>query len=590
MPRHLIWAMLLGELLLFAAAGYLSIRLVTEARTSRDGVEHSHEVLHSLADLRLSVARLTSWTLYHLGGDSPINVQTAKNEFGRVRDLLARLRTLVAADPIQLQSVDSVAPSLDARLALHQQLIATVGPGDMAAARPIVRALSKNADPMRAWFADFASSERDKLAARSEASEATMRRLLGLLLAVFASAFTFILIATVQYIHRLRLQSSRWLELTRTNAEIARQHEAVRNTTRRLDAVLDNAQDVILLVSGDLRILIANRACVTLLGVPPGEVVGRSITEYLPNFDGAEGRVRRRQVVRTDGEEFAVEVSVGTCQLQDSPAFVCIIRDVTERQKLDRLKDDFVSTVSHELRTPLTSILGSVGLVVNGVAGELPPRAQSLIELAHHNAQRLLDLVNDLLDIQKYDANQAGFRHENVNVGLLVNSSLDVCRPNARKSGVEICYHDNGTAAIGVSGDFDRLQQVLINLLSNAIKFSLAGGRVEVAVADEPPHITFSVRDYGPGVPEEFRSRIFGRFAQAETGDARRKRGTGLGLSIVKAIVERHNGQVGFDSPLPDGGTRFWFSLPLLVDDNRPSPGNDPRACAVSPHPNIVPT
>lgn len=588
MRNRQIWALMLGELLLFAVAGHLSFRLVAEARASRAWVEHSHEVLHALADLRLTVARLSAWTLYFVNGDESITASRIRGELGRVQGKLDALRGLVADDPAQRERVLKITEPLGPRLDLHRHLVDRVAPGDMAAAQPIVRALGRGADPVRASFAELATSERDKLAARNAASEATMQRLLVLLLAVFAAALLFGVLATLQFLYRLRLQNTRWRELAQANAEIARQHEAVRRTTRRLDAVLDNAHDVIMLVSGDLKVVMANEASAALLGASSGDVVGRSITEFLPSFEAAEGRIWLQQALRADGTEFSAEISVGGCQLEDGPAFVCIIRDVTERQKLEQLKDDFVSTVSHELRTPLTSIRGSVGLVASGAAGDLPVKARDLIEIAHKNSQQLIELVNDLLDIQKLDADRAGSGRERVDVRRLVGSVVDACRELARQAQVEMSIEDGSGRPIDVAGEFGRLQQVLINLVSNAIKFSDQGGRVVLSIAGDETHAVLAVRDFGPGIPDEFRPRIFGRFARAETGDARRTRGTGLGLSIVKAIVERHDGEVGFDSPLPDGGSRFWLRLPLQAAAAQPA--DDRSSFAVGEHPIVVPT
>ena len=512
MRRRMIWALLFAELLLFAAAGYLSFRLVAEARASRASVERSHEVLHALADLRLSLSRLSAWTLYFIAGDNAVDAAAFRGEFDRVHFELEHLHDLVADDPTQRERVEQLATPIGVRLDLHRRLIETVTPSDPAAAQPIARALGANADPLRALVADIGRSERDNLTSRNVASEATMQRLLVLLLTVFTAALLFGILATLQFLYRLRLQNTRWRELAQANAEIARQHEAVRRTTRHLDAVLDNAHDVILLVSDELRVVMANGACANLLGYAPDNVVEHPITDFLPSFEAVDGRVWLGQALRADGAEFAAEISVGGCQLENGPAFVCIIRDVTERQKLEQLKDDFVSTVSHELRTPLTSIRGAVGLVASGAAGVLPTKARGLIEIAHTNSLRLLELVDDLLDLQKLDGDPAKLAREPIDTRGVVHGTVAVCRDLARQADVELVIDGGGDEPISVIGDAAYLQQALVNLLTNAIKFSPRGGQVILSVGGDQTHAIFAVRDFGPGIPEEFRPRIFGRF------------------------------------------------------------------------------
>jgi signal transduction histidine kinase len=239
------------------------------------------------------------------------------------------------------------------------------------------------------------------------------------------------------------------------------------------------------------------------------------------------------------------------------------LRYATERKRLDRLKDEFVSTVSHELRTPLTSIAGSLGLLAGKVAGILSEPATRLVEIAHGNSQRLVRLVDDILDIEKLESGRVVFDFRRVEVRSLVEQTVKSIRGFAEAHGVKIRIEE-GSAVGEVRADTDRLAQVVTNLLSNAIKFSPADGEVLVAVANEGKIdlVRILVRDHGPGIPADFKSRIFERFAQADATNARRQGGTGLGLSIVKQIVDRLDGEVGF-SDAPGGGTIFHVELPI---------------------------
>ncbi|MEN9230303.1 MAG: PAS domain S-box protein [Thermostichus sp. DG02_5_bins_236] len=246
-------------------------------------------------------------------------------------------------------------------------------------------------------------------------------------------------------------------------------------------------------------------------------------------------------------------------------------RDITERKKVERLKNEFVSTVSHELRTPLTSIRGALGLISGGVGGQLPPQVQSLVEIALKNSERLVMLINDILDIEKIESGKMQFEIRPVELMGLLQQAIEANRAYAAQFDVELVldptlYSTTGIPLTGVQVNVDpnRLMQVMNNLLSNAAKFSPPGQTVRVWAEQRPEGIRVCVQDRGPGIPEEFRSRIFQKFAQADSSDTRQKGGTGLGLSISKAIIERFGGSIGFVSNLaPDRqGTTFHFTLP----------------------------
>jgi signal transduction histidine kinase len=250
------------------------------------------------------------------------------------------------------------------------------------------------------------------------------------------------------------------------------------------------------------------------------------------------------------------------------------LRYATERKRLDRLKDEFVSTVSHELRTPLTSITGSLGLLIGKAVGVLSEPAARLLEIAHNNSQRLVRLVNDILDIEKLESGHAVFDFRKIEVRSLVEQTVESMRGYAGAHGVKVRV-EAAVAVDAVRADTDRLAQVVTNLLSNAIKFSPPDGEVVIAVGKEVKGdvVRITVRDHGPGISADFRPRIFERFAQADATNARRKGGTGLGLSISKQIIDRLGGDIGF-ADAPGGGTIFYVELPIW-DDMRDLAGDE---------------
>jgi signal transduction histidine kinase len=231
-----------------------------------------------------------------------------------------------------------------------------------------------------------------------------------------------------------------------------------------------------------------------------------------------------------------------------------------EHERLERLKNEFISVVSHELRTPLTSIHGSLDLVVQGECGEVPPEARRFLEIAHRNSQRVVRLVNQILDLQKIESGELGFEVRPVALAPLLAEGIETNQTYAGRFEVRIALHGE-PPAVNVRADPDRLLQVLTNLLCNAARFSPPGETVTVRAARLPGHVKVSVSDRGPGIPDEFRARVFQTFAQAATAAGRPREGSGLGLSISKAIVERLGGRIGFESEA-GRGTTFHFEVP----------------------------
>ncbi len=232
-----------------------------------------------------------------------------------------------------------------------------------------------------------------------------------------------------------------------------------------------------------------------------------------------------------------------------------------ERSKVDRLKNDFVSTVSHELRTPLTAIRGSLGLVLGGVMGPLNVQTEKLLSIAHQNSERLVRLINDLLDIDKIVSGKMEFEWQWVELSTVVEQAIETNQAYALNLGTQIVLTSSPIPA-QVKIDSNRLLQVLANLISNAAKFSPHGSKVEVFMEKIGETVRVSVRDHGNGISDEFRSKIFEKFSQADSSDTRAKGGTGLGLAISKVLVEQMGGSINFYSEAGKGST-FYFELPL---------------------------
>lgn len=362
-----------------------------------------------------------------------------------------------------------------------------------------------------------------------------------------------------------------------------RAEQALRDSETRQRAILMTMVDALITIDRRGIVESFNPAAERMFGYRAEEVIGRNINMLMPEpYHGEhDGYLRRyletgkarilgidREVSarRKDGSTFPIDLSVSEMRIAGEVRFTGLVRDITERQRIDKLKNEFISTVSHELRTPLTSIRGALGLIKGGAIANVPEQLKSLLEIANNNTERLLLLINDILDVQKIESGEMSFRFQTLDARELVQRAIDDNAGFAQQHGVE--FRLLGERETGrVVGDADRLMQVLANLLSNAAKFSPQGSQIELSVARHHGAIRISVSDHGPGIPEDFQPKLFEKFTQSDATDTRQTGGTGLGLSITKAIVEKHGGRIDFISR--EGlGTTFFVDLPEVEEQS----------------------
>ena len=268
----------------------------------------------------------------------------------------------------------------------------------------------------------------------------------------------------------------------------------------------------------------------------------------------AERSQKEEQSARSAFEVVLLAVFLGMIAVLAS--VLLAFRDLQRRREVDRLKSEFVSVVSHELRTPLTSIHGSLGLLASGLLGS--DKGKRMLEIAVTNTDRLIRLINDILDIEKLESGAVQMHRTTCNAGELIQRSVDVMRAMAEEHKIRVTV---GECNAPVDADCDRVVQCLTNLLSNAIKFSDPGGTVQLKARTSGDYVEFEVRDQGRGIPAEKRESIFERFHQVDASDSRRKGGTGLGLAITRSIVQQHGGRIWVESQ-PGSGSAFFFTIP----------------------------
>jgi PAS domain S-box-containing protein len=353
------------------------------------------------------------------------------------------------------------------------------------------------------------------------------------------------------------------------------QAEAVlRGREERYRSLVESASDLIYTTDAEGRLTYVNPPFVRTSGYSEAELLGRPAIALVREDERREvQRFYRQQweearpvsyhripIVTRDGREIWLGQNwVLLTEGGEAVGAQAVARDITRQYETERMKDEFLSVVSHELRTPLTAIRGSLGLLASGKMGTLQERGQKMLEIAARNTDRLVRLINDLLDLEKMASGKETMERRAVPAADMVSQAAEVMRPMAAQAGVSIATSSTDAT---VWADSDRVLQVLTNLLSNAIKFSSAGDSVRLEAERVGDEAVFRVRDEGRGIPADKLEAVFGRFQQVDSSDAREKGGTGLGLPIARNIAEQHGGRLWAESVWGKGST-FTLAIPV---------------------------
>jgi two-component system sensor histidine kinase VicK len=358
---------------------------------------------------------------------------------------------------------------------------------------------------------------------------------------------------------------------------------ALEQLQKQTQSMLDSAAEGILSVDVEGRIVIANPAAAELTGHAPEEMQGQSAhtllhyaypdgspypaTECQIHLDlqaAAPRRLQRDVFWRRDGSNFPIEYTIVPVRKGgEANGAVLTFRDISDRLTIERMRNEFIAAVGHELRTPVTSIRAAVEMVASGMLQQNTPQATRLLEVATSNIDRLSRLIEDVMDVQQLASGDLTLDRRAVAIQQVVDPSVAAVSPRADAAEVRIQRHvEAQVEAVELTADPERLSQALTKLLDNAIKFSPRGSVVELEVRRLEGEVQFSVRDQGPGIPQNKVHTIFQRFEQADASDTRRTGGLGLGLSICRSIVELHGGRI-WAAPERGGGSTFSFVVPI---------------------------
>lgn len=568
--------MIASSILIVVAVACLSIFLYREffsVSLASKWVTHTHQVRSELwaaqSDMRdaesgqrgyLLTGRKTYLEPYHRG---------LKN----INERLTRIKDLVVESPTQMNALFDAVKTIDQKkeeMALIIELYDTKG-AEVAVARLKTDRGRELMNRIRQQFKIMEEEENNRLKERNDnfaaGTELFLRVFAGL-----AGAITALLVAYSYFM---------WTFI-RENEE----HQKELTAQKKLfSSVLESLSDAVMVANKKGEFVVTNPAAARLTGITEhsapsdewtkayGCYLSDGITPFpndqLPLVRAIRGETVHNEeiLLRSDKLPQPIWISVSGCPVVDehgnSDLGVIVFRDVTDRKIAERRITEFISTVSHELRTPLTSIKGAMRIIEGGLAGQLSPRASELIRVASEETERLIRLVNDILDLRKIEEGKLELKFVDLPIDTLVTRAVEAVYGMTSDTNIVV---EQDVGLVTLKCDEDRILQVVVNLLSNALKFSPKGSTITLRTESAGDgQVRFSIVDQGAGIPPADLAKLFGRFQQLDSSNTREKGGSGLGLAISKGIVEQHKGKIGVESELGKGST-FWFELPVNAE------------------------
>lgn len=571
-------ALLLLIVLLVGGASYRSITdlLDTSKRLSR-----TQDIISRLQTLQqLLTDAETGQRGYLLTGQESY-LQPYHEAIASYDQDLAALRVLLAGEPEQ-QQLDALKPLAAAKFAELDETIHLRRTQGFDAAEAVVLAGrgQQQMAQLRAGISALQATESRRLSGRKNTANSSGQQTLGLIIA--ESSFALVLAAFLSIIVNRDFDAR-----ARVSARLEREYREADEARRRARAVLDATSEAIALVAPDGRLLAVNRrfqqffdtAVVSSVSALPPEVAALLEVQDEEGHVGEE-LVLQEQPQRRELLRYSSPVMGATGVLLGR---LYVFRDVTNEREVERVKSQFVSTVSHELRTPLTSIKGYVELILEGEAGGLAPLQQEFLEIVRHNANRLLLLINDLLDVSRIESGKLELRRAPLQLAPLVSAAVAILQPQLDAKRLQLSIELQQPLP-PLLADEGRLAQILVNLLSNACKYTPAAGRITIIARAANDMLRIDVSDTGVGLTQAELQRLFTRFFRAENRATQEAGGAGLGLAITRSLVELHGGRIEVRSE-PGVGSTFSVYLPLapLAEDELRQRAAGSRPASLTP-------
>lgn len=588
--RIRLWIIAASVVGLAALAGvsWLSYRNTRELIAANQRLAQAHKLIEDLTALHLLLDDAeSSCRGYALSGKDEY-LKPYDAALVQVDITTQVLRHDVAHDTNRSLQFQQLEPTIQGRLEVLKELVNARRNGGFGAAVRVVQSNrgKRLADDIRQRISVMQTEERNDLLDLERESRERAR--------------TTILAVGLTCVLGISLLLAASIVIYRLNRRSEKDHVALQNAERIQRTILNSAAYSMLSTDTAGVIQTVNAAAEKWLGYTGAELAGSNVTIVhdaqelqsrgdqltramgMPISGDSQALVTKARYgvadefectyVRKDGTRFPVLLAVSALRsgANDLSGYLMIAADLSERQAIRKMKDEFVSIVSHELRTPLTSIKGALGLLAGGVTGVLPPKAAEMANIAQGNVERLSRLVNDILDLQRIESGRITMDKHPCNIADLVKESAESVHLVAEAEGVTIL---TSCCRASVQADRERMVQAFVNLLGNAIKFSPRGGRIEFAAEQTSGGVLFRVKDEGRGIPKDKLETIFERFVQVDASDAREKGGTGLGLAICRTIVEQHRGRVWAESE-PGRGSTFYVQLPVAESNLTTNSGN----------------
>ena len=556
-------------LLLLAAVVLVSYRSVSTFLATQRFVARSREAVDALREV-LSELRLAEMDRrgYILTGRERY-LEAYRGAVERLNPKLERLRAVFSHDPARARKISELEPLLLERIAHMNRALEDYHrhPHDLRRQAALIGEGSELTEKILGAVErmDAEESLRQSRRERRAAESARLAQWIILLGSLLGFAM---------------LGGAAWLSLSQMRARRQSQ-QALQDANRFLDSIVENIPDMVFVKDArELRFVRVNKAGEELMGRGRQELLGKNDHDLFPKKEADFFNAKDREVLSSarllnipveplrsarGGVRLLHTKKIPILDASGKPRYLLgISADITARKQAEQIKDEMIAMTSHDMRTPLTVILGTLEMIgerLPGGAGA-SDRLRELADIAKRNAQQMLRLLDDFLLVTKLEAGQMSFDLKPLELMPLVSEAIRIDQPYGTKFGVSFVL-TRGVPQALVKADADRLMRVMANLLSNAAKFSRRGSSVEVSVSRREKFLRVSVADKGLGIPEEFRSRVFQKFAQAEQPSGAKRRGTGLGLSIAKAIIESLGGRIFFESAAGAGAT-FHFELPEI--------------------------